>query len=286
MNYEKLLSMKKQIISLLLALSMCLPAMAQYRYEFSAHVDGGMSSLQYSYTSSSHSSGFGGAAGLGYHYFFNPQWGIRTGLDITLYNAEAKVDNITGGATAYTAGTVPFDFSYSYSQYKEKDRAFMLTIPLMAQFQTEGATKFYGALGVKVGIPLSGKFRTTGIVATAGYFPDVNVTYDDIPAYGFGQYSVREKHDLSMDVAFMLAAEAGVKFSLGDKLNLYTGIYFDYSLNHIDKDSNLLVNYQTSNPATFKYGSMAGVSGDLKPLAVGVTIRLSLGSNPFGAQQL
>ncbi len=276
--------MKNKIISLVFVLCVCGTAMAQqHRHEFSVNGGGGLSSLQYSYNSVSHTPGYGGEFGVGYHYFFAPQWAVGTGVNIAMYNSKATTNNISGTSNAVLGSGSAFDFMYSYTDYKEKVSAMMLTIPLMAQFQTQGKTAFFGALGVKAGIPLSGTVKTTGNLNTTGYIPSwaVPIGANDLPGKGFGIYDVDQKSDLDLNVAFMLSAEAGFKFKLNETLNLYAGVYFDYGLNNINKgESSALVMYNnqaTSYPDGFGYGSLAASSDKLNLLAVGVKLRLSFG---------
>ena len=277
--------MKKTFITLAVILT-CLGTAAQdfSRSEFSINVGGGASSFQNDPTQGKDRWNWTGTAGLGYHFFFSPHWGIGTGANFVLYNGGISIDNYNQKqATTNVATGNAFDFLVSSSNYKESQQAMMVTIPLMLQYQGTSETAFYAALGGKVGIPVSAKSQPKGNFTTKGYFPNLNVTYENLPDYGFvtDQAFPEDKTDIRLKTAFMASAELGVKWSLSDKISLYTGIYADYTFNNIlDKESvagstNLVV-YQLGTPALFAYNTATNsYAKQMKPLAGGITLRLA-----------
>ena len=56
------------------------------RSEFSIQIGGGASNLQNLPTIGKELWSWTGTAGLGYHYFFNPQWGVVMGANFAVYN--------------------------------------------------------------------------------------------------------------------------------------------------------------------------------------------------------
>jgi len=282
--------MKQKIISIILVLCICLPLTAQHRHEFSANIGGGLSTLNYEPTFGKFTSGFGGEAGLGYHFFFSPNWGIGTGFNLALYNSEATTTNaFFGRFNTTTSSGRAIQFAYAFNDYKEEISAMMLTIPLMVQYQTGGKIGLFAAVGGKVGIPLSADNNlTTGTLNTSAYFPDWHVTYNNLPQYGFGTYDgLNKENDLELNPAFMLSAELGAKFRFGNSMYLYVGGYLDYGLNDIRKHeaTNLAFAYDAnaaSYPAGFDIkGSLAEMSDKISPLAIGGKIRVSFGCKAF-----
>ena len=285
--------MKQKIISIILVLCICLPLTAQHRHEFSANIGGGLSTLNYKPTLGKFTGGYGGEAGLGYHYFFSPNWGIGTGVNFALYNSETTSDNVFFGrfntTTSNTFAGRAIEFAYSFGDYKEEISATMLTIPLMVQYQTGGKIGLFAAVGGKVGIPLSANNKlTTGTLTTSAYFPDWHVTYDDLPQYGFGTYDgLSKENDFKLKTAVMLSAELGAKFRFGNSMYLYVGGYLDYGLNDIRKQegTGLAFAYTpgaASYPEGFAInGSLAEMSDKISPLAIGGKIRVSFGSKAF-----
>ncbi len=274
--------MKQKIFSLIFILCLCFPAMAQSQQEISFHLSGGLSSLQYTPPASAkYTPGFGGEFGLGYHYFFSPQWGIGTGLNLAFYNSKASMDSYSATTPEISAMGTAFDFTYTYSNYEEKLSAVMLNIPLMLQFQTTGKRVIVAALGGKIGFPVCSQVTTSGDLRTTGYFPGTKVLYyDDLPLNGFGNYNVSgQKSNVALKPAFMLSAEVGTKWNLKEKWTLYTSVYFDYGLNNCNKSEPYVLSYNplaTSYPEGFNYNSLASTSNKLVPLAVGIKVRVSL----------
>jgi outer membrane protein OmpA-like peptidoglycan-associated protein len=87
-------------------------------------------------------------------------------------------------------------------------------------------------------------------------------------------------------MAYLLALETGMKWTLQGKKSLYTGIYLDYGLNNISQSDQDLLNhdsnfpqkgYQYSSLLNAKSGSGVSLSDKVNPLSVGIKIRLGLG---------
>ena len=218
--------------------------------------------------------------GLNYHFFFNRQWGIGTGVNFTTYNDGITIDDYNKQQTAVNSETGSmFDFHVTMSDYKERHQIVMINIPLMLQFQSKGETAFYAALGGKAVSPFSAKNRAEGIFTSTGYFPNVNVTYENLPEYGFvnNQSFPGHKTNINLKTAFMASAETGVRWRPIEKLIFYTGVYVDYGLNNSLKsiDSDLVV-YQSNAPAKFAYNNAANAyARQMKPFTFGITVRIA-----------
>jgi len=167
----------------------CSMAAAQdfIRHEFSVNTGGGISGFQSRPTLGKDYWKSACTVGLGYHYLFNQQWSIGTGTNLAVYNGNISIKNYNQQQVATnTATDNTFNFLVSSSDYKETQRVMTITIPLMAQYQYpfEEKTAFYAALGFKMGIPVSAKSRSKGAFTTKGYYPNLNITYEDFPDYG------------------------------------------------------------------------------------------------------
>ncbi len=278
--------MKKTIIILATLLTYLVATAQEFnRHEFSINAGGGISSLQTKPTEGKDLWNWTGQAGLGYHFFFSPHWGIGIGANFAIYNGGMSIDDYSKTQTTTNPSGTAFEFQVSSSDYKEPVQTMMVTIPLMVQYQTTGKTAFYAALGGKVGIPVSATGKTEGSFTTKGKYDIINVTYQDLPDYGFvsDQAFPENETDLTLKTAFMASAELGVKWRLGAKTSLYTGLYADYGLNDIlDKEAapantNLVV-YQPNTPTQFAYNTATNSYAEqIAPLAAGITLRLAFG---------
>lgn len=271
---------------------------AQTSHEFSLYGGGGLSTLNYKVTLGEQKMGFGGHAGLGYTFFFSPNWGLGTGVELGLYNSKFELKNILN--TQYTGvdntETPPenFDFRSIISNYKETQRAIMLQIPLLLQFQSNGNHKFYAAAGGKIGLPISKTYKSSGVsLQNSGYFAYEDFTYTEQEFRDFGTFTDRNAEgDLDLKPAFFVSAELGMKWRLSDNWSLYTGAYLDYGLNNAAKDKRSpLVEYNATQPTHYILNSVIHSqypSGNLAtapsftekvtPLAAGIKLRLAFGT--------
>lgn len=282
--------MKKQNIGLIVGLLFSIPVLAQPGHEFTLHVAGGMSELKYDVNAGERKTGFGGNAGLGYSIFFSPNWGVGTGVGLSLMNAKYELPQFTGSYLT-NDGTEDFEFRYTMNGYTEKQRLLDINIPVMLKFQTNGRTKFYASAGVKVGFPIHATYKSkAGNFTTSGYYPQYNNELFGPAFMGFGQFEGKEKKgDLHLKTMCMLSAEAGVKWKLAGNWSLYTGAYLDYGLNDISdetQDKDLLV-YNTVTPGDFSYNTVLAsrsgaqaFTGRLVPFAVGIKVALAFGKSP------
>lgn len=267
---------------------------AQLKHEVSVYGGGGLSALDYKLHNINRDEVQlrpGGMAGIGYTLFLTEQWGITTGAEFTTYKSKAKLYSVMDSHRLVDDDNDAFDLVMQQKGHTEKQEATYVNIPLMVQFQQNEGTGFYAALGGKIGIPVKEKYKYSyNSLETKAFYPDMNVWYDDLEYRGIGQFAGGNgESDLDLKVSFMLSAETGMKWSLNNKMALYTGVYADYGLNDIvngDKKENFLL-YDNDNPTDFKNSSIfnskysyyrdndRSLVGKVKPLAIGLKIRLS-----------
>jgi len=277
--------MNRITISIIAAIVICSTAAAQDfpQHEFSVNIGGGSAGFQSKPTIGKDYWKGAFSTGLGYHFLFDQNWGVGTGINFAFYNGSISINDYNQKQAATTLTGYEFDFLISSSAYEEKQKVATLTIPLMAQYQYQGEEKlaYYAALGFKVGIPLSAKSQSKGVFTTKGYFPSLNVTIEDIPDYGFvtNRQFPESKTDLGLKTAIMAAAEFGVIWRLENAKSLYAGIYADYGLNNMLDKKNAadnLVAYQYNMPEQFVFTAAANSHAKkMKPLAIGITLRFA-----------
>ena len=280
--------MNKRIISIVAVCLLYLGAAAQEfnRYEVSVNLGGGVSGFQTQPTEGKASPSWTATLGAGYHLFFNPHWGMGTGVNFAVYNGGISVTDYVGQQTTtnMTTGDA-LDFHVSVPNYKETHQAIMATIPLMLQYQSTGKTIFYASLGGKAGFPLLANNLAKGRITSTGYYPILDVTYVDLPEYGFvtNQPFPKGKTDIEMKTAFMASAELGIKKLLVNKMSLYLGLFFDYGLNDVQKKQEAsgsvpnLVVYLPHDYSNFAYNTALNTySTQMKPFAIGFKARLTV----------
>jgi len=272
-----------QILKILIILGILVQT--TFANEFSIYGGAGLHTFMYDVKGSDKSQGFGGIFGLGYTYFFAPNWGIGTGLELSFYNAEYKLDAYTQEPypTMDPSDGNPLVFLSTVNGFKEEQHAMLLQIPLMLQYQSNGKhdKTFYYAAGAKIGIPLSGSSEiSANSVTNVGERSYEDYRYTTQKFMGFGTFEgQKNKKDLSTQTSVLLSTETGMKWKLSEDLRLYTGVYFDYGLNSITKkqSADKAVEY---NGGTFALSSLVD---EATPLAIGLKLKLSFDA---GAKEL
>ncbi|MCL2413809.1 MAG: OmpA family protein [Bacteroidales bacterium] len=267
------------------------------RHEFSVYGGGGLSTLNYKVNFGTQRMNLGGHFGFGYRYFFSPNWALGTSVELEFYRTRFDMDNLSFRFMTTDMQGVEFEFRSIVSNFEERQRAMLLQIPLMLQFQTNKPGRqhqFYAAVGGKIGIPVRGRYNSTADFRNAGYFSYENSLYDTQEFMGFGNFpNRRSQGSLNFKTSFFLSAETGIKWRLNDRHSLYTGLYIDYGLNNIARAASTrptLIEYNKANPRAFVVNSIinsqytpmgsntAQVFTDkIRPIAIGIKMRLTFG---------
>ena len=222
--------------------------------ELSLSVHGGVSGLSYKTDMGDGTLGFGGGIGLGYTHYFNNHWGILTGIEARYSSNTFELDdNVQFLSNEIDDQGSAFEYRVSTSGYEEDQKFYSLGIPLMLQYRgmISNRTGFYIGLGGKV--LFSQKLdseASSKTMSLSGYYPDLNLEIDDLPAHGFGtinNWAADSK--VSLKTSILLSVEGGLTFKLKENLKLYTGIYADYGLTDMQEDSrtNNIVSYNSQS---------------------------------------
>lgn len=219
--------------------------------ELTLKINAGPSGISYKSSKGDGSLGFGAGGGIGYTHFFSQHWGLQTGLEVQyntnsfdLYNGQPlssfEIDD-QGSAFQYTVRP---------DSYSEDQSFYSVSIPLMLQYRTpiSDKTGIYLGLGGKVLFPGDQDIQSrASSLVLSGYYPDLNLEIDDLPAHGFGTLNnFEDKGNAPLKTAVLLSIEGGLHFTLGDHMRLYTGVYADYGLTDLQEKSD--GNLVTYNP--------------------------------------
>lgn len=251
----------KKIFFLLLILASTISTIAQDKQEVSIYLGAGYSSLKYNINQLGETgSKFVPLFGIGYTHKLNSQWGLVSGLEIAMYKSDISSSELKDKYITQDNYGNDFEWRLALHNLKESHTATYLNIPIILQFTPKSIDKLYANIGLKVGIPLSRKYEAeyTKLV-TSGYYPETEAEYTDINFRGFGEFEgSSSKGNLDFSVAFILSAECGMKWTLSNSTNLYTGAYIDYGLNNIIKETSDLriISYNKDTPTSFDYNSL------------------------------
>lgn len=278
----------------------------------------GSSSLNYKLNSLGEKGSRKGSLGYGidikYSYFFDPHWGITSGVGIGYYGTTGKLKGSLSEQSFYNLGKLtdddwqpaPKDFELHtrITNLEEKQTTYLVEIPLMLSYQTyfkeqSSCWGLYGGIGAKLQLPVSSKFKIRNGQKSefnvSGKYYDIPVDMGSpanppVPQHGYGTITDpnnslgwNDKAELKMGIA--ATAEFGVLFSLSRTTDLQVGGYIDYGLTDSKKNrkQELFTAPAVYHPSTdnrigenIRYNGMlnSNVTNQIRPLSFGVKIAL------------
>lgn len=265
-------------------------AQEQERHEISVYAASGLSTLRYDLNGGTHDNRMGGGLGLSYGFFFNDNWGITAGGEISGYYSKARMQPFSGGDYVESANIT---YNYDVTNYRESHELIVISIPIMFQYQAPlllNEHDCYAAFGAKIGFPWRFNYKTSGATyTTTGINHNDNSIIDSPESDGFGTFTERRnKHDIGYKTSYMLSAELGMKWSLSRFFFLYTGVYCDYGLNDIIKGNanKSFVSYNQQTPSSIYHhsilessygqlGERSSFTNKVTPIALGLKIRFT-----------
>ena len=283
--------MKKIVIFLLFVLSLLRVTAQKQEYEFSIYAGGGFAAFCFQpIIKNASSMGYEGDAGVGFTGFISPNWGIHTGVGFGFFNIKNKVNNFPFITQNHDICGYLSDLHTTITDYKETHKTIFLNLPLMLQFQTKmkqsGNWKkgkkvdYYAMTGVKV-LFLFNYHYTSEIASldNKAYFPEFNNWITSLPSEGLGSFNGNNATGkLKSGILAMFAFETGAKWRIGEKLFLYTGVYFDCGLHDFTKK------YRSSytSPEQLKELTLLNFTNRMNVMIVGIKLRLSINSKKKG----
>lgn len=224
----------------------------------------------------------GGVIKAGYIYSFTKNLGIGSGIEFSQYKQNVSLISSSSTLTNYEvdASGSAFIYNVTTSNYKEKQILQALQIPLFAQFKTNinKGIDFNFRAGLKYFLPVSYKIKATADnVNGTAYYPDFNLTIENLPEYGIGQqsnYSAAGEYETKG--IFMSSFELGFTFDIGEKNALYTAMFLEKGYGTI-LDQNNNQSYVGFNPLSTADRKANGLystqqNAEITPVAFGLTI--------------
>lgn len=259
---------------------------------FGVEVDGGLQGMHYTLQNGSAKLLPGGALGLDYTFRLYKNWGLLTGIQGSLYRTQETLQDGLGFSynEVDDAGTA-FRYNVRTTGYKEVQRSFAVTIPLLLQYHTPGAgPQWYIDGGGKLFLPVRFRSQVTAQqLALSGYYPNYDLVVSDLPEHGFGTVAGwKSNASAQLKVAAAVSGGTGVSFGVSRGIRLYAGVYFDYGLTSVKHmgDSMSLVNYNAGGIDKVRPNGVLNMqnAGQPKLLAYGIQVRLNFGSTSLKAQ--
>ena len=252
----------KRKIFLALTFFVTLYTQSQTKHEININLGTGYSSLGTNLNHSTEtSSKLNPVFGIAYSYKINLNLGLISGIELAKYYSKISSDEVNDQYMTSDNYNNPFEWRLSINHLQEELSIVYLNIPLLLQFTPARMNKFYTNFGLKIGLPLEGKYESNyESLVSSGYYPETDAEYTDINFRGFGEFEgSTDNGNTSFNLAVQLHLECGMKWSLSNSLKLYLGGYVDYGLNDILKRNNYnrIITYDYDNPTNFVYNSLS-----------------------------
>lgn len=285
--------MKIKIVLICLLVSVCYAhADEQEKHEFTIGGNIGASSFRNNLSEGSQKYGLGGGAVINYHYFFNDEFGVSTGLELSYHQGKTIIKGLSDYYTT-NDGIDDFEFRSIINNYEELQNVLYVNIPLLLDFQyplLHDDHLNYLLIGAKIGLPIRSLYSSTGAdFKTSAYYPAYDLLLENPKSQGFGSFHTgRQKDKLDFNMAYTFTAETGMKFEIGEYTSLYAGVYLDYGINDISKKkgNTHFLKYNNENPANYQFNSMLNanytqggttnnISKHFSPVALGIRVRIA-----------
>jgi hypothetical protein len=265
--------MKKQFIFLFFSFIFTISLSAQIGKFISLNLGTGYHSLSSSVKDGTTSGGLGLVLDAKYSHYFNEKWAFATGLGVKYFHSTTTLNGMNSFSTMDTEGD-SFDYRTYFTDYKESQTAFLITIPIGAQYikPIKEDYKLLAGLGFEIGIPIYHAYKTeSGQLETRGYYPEWNVELFGMPQHGFKTVSDIQKGNTSSIPTLAIYGEVGGLYELTRKSNLYFGTYFSYSLSSLVEKYDEALYTQTGE----YHGVFASnLTDNVNPFTIGVKLGL------------
>jgi OOP family OmpA-OmpF porin len=253
--------------------------------ELSIELNGGLQGTKYQLQNGQNKQLPGGSLGLSHIFRLNNRWGLLTGITGGLYLTQANLqDGVVFTSAQVDGAGSAFQYNVKTEGYKETQRFFAASIPLLLHYHTAGSTQWYFEAGGKVLVPFNTSIQVSAQqLSLSGYYPDFNLNVSTLPQHGFGTLNDWKGSTTSkLKPAAALSAATGLSFRLSPGARLYTGLYVDYGLTDLkDKNGTMpLVTYSSAGINGVQANSVANMqnAGQVVLLSFGLQVRLSFGS--------
>lgn len=250
--------------------------------QFYIGVQSGAASILSNVKETSASYQLGGAIKAGYIYSLSNHIGIGTGIEFSQYKQDVFLSNSSATLSNFEVdpSTSAFQYNITANNYKERQTLHAIQIPLFLQYKMNinKGIDFNFRAGAKYFLPVNYKIKATaGYVNGTAYYPDVNLTIDDLPEYGFGSqknYSASGEYETKGIVMSMF--ELGFTFDMGAKNALYAAMFLENGYGSIldqDKDESY-IGYSPTSVQDRKANGLYSTdkNAKIRPVAFGVTL--------------
>jgi OmpA-OmpF porin, OOP family len=178
---------------------------------------------------------FSGSFELG--YFFSRSFGLSTGIEYCTFSSELSLNSYENKFNTTDSENETYERRVTGSDIKEIQNITFLKVPLCLNLQLFFGKRFgiYILAGANLVLPLNKEYAGSGTFSYVGYYPAYNVTFQNLPAYGFpANATVNTKGQLELkSTNFEGLAGAGFQCFVSKKIQITLGATYSRSLSTI-----------------------------------------------------
>lgn len=172
-------------------------------------------------------------------YFFSKYFGLTTGVFYDSYKGQLNLYAYQNQFNTVDIENESYEMRVSGSDIKELQQVDVVGVPfyLNIRMPLNKIIGFYLQTGVKLALPLTKNYKSSGTFSYKGYFPAYNVVLENLPEYGFASNitsQTADKLELT-SVSFNAIASAGFDVLIQERIQIILGVYYDKSLANIAK---------------------------------------------------
>jgi hypothetical protein len=209
-------------------------------------------------------------------YFFSDYFGLSSGIGFNSFSSQLTLATYQNKFNTIDSDKEPYELRVSGSGINELQKVNFLSIPFCINLRLPFNEKsgFFLQTGVKMAVPISKNYKSSGTFTYKGYYSAYNVLLENLPAYGFPtNKSIETDGELELKpFGFNATASAGFDFFIMNNIQIAIAACYDRSLSGISNYS-LPDNFQLSSDPE-KINSLMGGSSKATVQAIGLKIAL------------
>ena len=241
------------------------------RHSIEMSVIPSFSKLSYKSADNSSKGAFALGVGIGYTYHLTERWGLGIGLRYQTFTATYQNKGYQSTSSLFPE---PNGHQYTITQTldsKERQKVSYLMIPVTASYRYPLTSKLAlkAAAGAAYALNLREKLEvTSGTITRTAYFPDADLTIDNLPEQTIGTYTdyINKPSGKQLKNAIMGVGELGAEYALNEQWLLSAGI-----------SATIGGDVKKQGDPILQQHSYAGVTassyvGAVKPVSVGLSL--------------
>ena len=250
--------------------------------QFYVGVQSGIANIKSDVQGVSASTMIGGALKAGYIYSLTNHIGIGSGIEFAQYKQRLFLNQGSATLTNFEVDATGSAFIYNVTTggYRENQTLQAIQIPLFLQYKKNinKGVDFNFRAGAKYFLPINYKIESSASsVRGSAFYPDVNLTIDNLPEYGFGnQTNYTASGEYKTQGVVMSSFELGFTFKVSEKNALYAAMFLENSYGSIlnQERSESYVGYNPTSTSNRESNGLYSTAKDAKirPVSFGLTL--------------